>query len=54
MIVKPKLYSKDLNTGKDILSGYLLNNVKYISPLIIQNSELKEQSQILNKKNNKI
>lgn len=51
MIVKPKPYSKDLNTGKDILGGYLLNDVKYISPLIIQNSELKEQSQILNNNN---
>lgn len=51
MIVKPKPYSKDLNTGKDILGRYLLNDVKYISPLIIQNSELKEQSQILNNNN---
>ena len=36
---------------KAILGGYLLNDVKYISPLIIQNSELKKQSQILNNNN---
>ena len=49
MIVKPKPYYRNLNTGKDILGGFLLNDVEYISNLIIKNSEMKEQSKIDNK-----
>nr|QWO71375.1 RNA polymerase [Calocybe gangraenosa] len=49
MIVKPKDYGRDLEKGIDILGGYLLNDKEYVSPLIIKNSELKEQSYIKNK-----
>ena len=44
MIVKPKNYSRDLNTSKDKLGGFLLNDLEYVQPLIIKNFELKEQS----------
>ena len=47
MIVPPKAYGRDLNTGNDILGGYLLNDQEFVVPLIIKNSELKEQSKIL-------
>ena len=48
MIVKPNKYYRDLNTGKDILGGFLLNDKEYLIPLIIKNSELKDQSKIEN------
>ena len=47
MIVPPKAYGKDFKSGKDILGGYLLNDQEFVVPLIIKNSELKEQSTIL-------
>ena len=46
MIVKPKKYGKDKNTGKEILGGFLLNDKEYFTPLIIKNSELTDQSNI--------
>jgi hypothetical protein len=45
MIVKPKDYSLS-ESGKEILGGYLLNDKEFVSPLIIKNSELKDQSVI--------
>ena len=48
MVVPPKAYGRDLKNGQEILGGYLQNDIKYISPLIIKNSELKEQSYIKN------
>ena len=45
MIVKPKKYSRSVVTG-EILGGYLLNDIDFHTPLIIKNSELKEQSEI--------
>ena len=44
MIVPPKKYTRV--DGKDILGGFLLNDIDYTLPLIIKNSELKEQSSI--------
>ena len=46
MIVQPKPYGRDLVTGREILGGYLLNDMEYVNSLIIKNSELKEQSYI--------
>lgn len=51
MLVKPKKYGRDLKTGKDILGGFLLNDKEFVSPLIIKNSELKQQS-VINTNNN--
>lgn len=48
MIVPPKEYGRDSQSGREILGGYLQNDKEYISPLIIKNSELKEQSHIKN------
>ena len=44
MIVEPKDYGRDLKTNKDFLGGYLLNDEELVTPLIIKNSELKDQS----------
>lgn len=44
MIVKPKKY--DRINEKEILGGYLLNDEEYFLPLIIKNSELRDQSVI--------
>ena len=46
MIVKQKTYGRDLINNKEILGGYLLNDLEVITPLIIKNSELKYQSLI--------
>jgi DNA-directed RNA polymerase len=51
MIVKPNKYFIT-ESGREILGGYLLNDREFVSPLIIKNSELKEQSKI--SKNNYI
>jgi DNA-dependent RNA polymerase len=48
MIVKPNKYSRDFKTGKEILGGFLLNDKEYVTPLIIKNSELKDQSFVEN------
>ena len=45
MIVPPKPYSKV--NDNNVLGGYLLNDREYVSPLIIKNNELREQSDIL-------
>lgn len=46
MISKPKEYSYD--NGNVKLGGYLLNDVKYISPLIRKKTQLASESVILN------
>jgi hypothetical protein len=47
MIVKPKKYSMNWDTGKEVLGGYLLNDKEFVNNLIISNPELKDQSKIL-------
>jgi hypothetical protein len=47
MIVKPKKYSINWDTGREVLGGYLLNDKEFVSSLIISNYELKDQSKIL-------
>nr|YP_009652953.1 DNA-directed RNA polymerase [Taiwanofungus camphoratus]QCG69991.1 DNA-directed RNA polymerase [Taiwanofungus camphoratus]UKQ56126.1 DNA-directed RNA polymerase [Taiwanofungus camphoratus]WRO45194.1 DNA-directed RNA polymerase [Taiwanofungus sp. YW-2023a] len=44
MIVPHKLYGRA--GKKDILGGYFLNDKEFIAPIIIKNSELREQSYI--------
>lgn len=51
MIVPPKKYGRDLSSGKEILGGFLLNDKEFVMPLIIKNSELKEQSIIKDQNN---
>nr|ADO51613.1 rnapol [Moniliophthora roreri] len=51
MIVEPKKYKINQNTGQLNLGGYLLNDIDFISPLIINNPELKSQS-IIREQNN--
>jgi DNA-directed RNA polymerase len=54
MIVKPKEYKREIKDDKtnEILGGYLLNDTKITTPLIIENPELKCNSEI--RKENKI
>ena len=44
MIVPPKKYRRE--DGREILGGFLLNDINFILPLIIKNFELREQSKI--------
>lgn len=46
MIVKPKLYKKENINGvkKEILGGYMLNDVRVVDPMIIPNWELQKPS----------
>lgn len=47
MLVEPNKYG--IVKGKEILGGYLLNDKEFTSPLIIKNSEWKDQSLIQEK-----
>jgi hypothetical protein len=48
MLIKPKLYARELINGKEIdkLDGYLLKDEKYVNELIIPNRELKYSTTI--------
>lgn len=46
MISKPKLYSRDKGSKTEKLGGFLLNDEKYIQPLIIERKDNKEKSTI--------
>lgn len=46
MIVKPKNYGWNKHKKREILGGYLLNDIEKISTLIIKNPDQKEQSRI--------